>query len=513
MRVETLLRAQAAGNPLAIAIVANGTRLDYGALDALSDRLAASLTAHGVVPGDRVVLFMDNCWEMAVALFAVLKAGAVACPVNPGVKADGLAHVMGDCRPRAIVLDARHLTLCREAERIGAAIPVRIVARAGENPPPHAIAFEKCLEENAPIAGATGDDDDLAFIIYTSGSMGRAKGVMMTHRNIDAASRLIGDYLNNTPQDVILSVLPLPFTYGLYQLLVSVRFGARLVLEKSFAFPYAVLDKAREEGVTGFPLVPTIAAMIVSMKESPAGFLPKLRYITSAAAPLPPTHLASLRTMFPKAELYSMYGLTECARATFLPPGEIDRRPGSVGKALPETEAFVINDDGWPAASDTTGELVVRGPHVMRGYWNDPAATDAVLRPLPDGKGKALHTGDLFRTDAEGYLHFVGRRDDIIKVRGEKVAPGQVETILQSCPGVREALVFGEPEPILGHIVHALVVRSDADLTERAVMQYCARRLPDAMVPKKVTFRPELPRTASGKISRRLAAMEAMRTQ
>lgn len=510
MRIETLLREQAARMPQATALVAGGTRLRYSDLDALSERFAASLAARGVARGDRVVLFMDNCWEMAVAVFAVLKAGAVVCPLNPGVKAAGLAHVLGDCQPGAIVLGARHHALLQEADPDGTLAGTRIIARAGESLPTGAVALEACLEEPRRLDREAGDENDLALIIYTSGSTGRAKGVMMAHRNVDAASRLIRDYLANTPDDVVLSVLPLSFTYGLYQLLVAVRAGACLVLEKSFAFPQTVLETARAEGVTGFPLVPTIAAMLVSMKDSPAGFLPDLRYMTNAAAALPPAHLASLRALFPKAELYAMYGLTECARATFLPPGEIDRHPGSVGKALPETEAFVVGEDGAPLAAGVTGELVVRGPHVMRGYWNDPAATDAVLRALPDGRGIALHTGDLFSTDAEGYLHFVGRRDDIIKVRGEKVPPRQVEDVLQSCPGVREALVFGEPEPVLGHIVHALVIRDDDALTEQAVMQFCARRLPDAMLPKKVTFRSELPRTASGKISRRLAAMEAI---
>jgi long-chain acyl-CoA synthetase len=505
MRVESFLRQSAAADPDRIAIVADGARLIYAEFDAKSDRLASSLLARGVRRGDRVVVFMDNIWETAVAIFGVLKAGAIFCPVNPQLKADGVRFILCDCRPRAVLTQEKFLALCRQASSELPSPPVVVAARAADELPADVLAFETLIADGSGALPQAGGEDDLAMIIYTSGSTGQPKGVMMTHAGMDAASGSIASYLENTADDVILGVLPLSFTYGLYQLLVAVRVGARLVLERNFAFPHAVLEKARAEGVTGLALVPTIAAMLRSMKDLAPGALPGLRYITNAAAPLPPAHIEGLRRLFPGARLYCMYGLTECARAAYLPPEELDRRPGSVGKAIPGTEVVVLDEAGQPAAPETVGELVVRGPHLMRGYWENPQATDAVLRPAPKPGERQLHTGDLFHTDADGFLYFVGRKDDMLKIKGEKVAPRQVEAALCECPGVVEAVVFGRPDAILGLALHAAVVVSDPAPTEREIIRHCARLLPDFMVPKSIEFRAELPKTASGKVIRRLA--------
>jgi acyl-CoA synthetase (AMP-forming)/AMP-acid ligase II len=344
------------------------------------------------------------------------------------------------------------------------------------------------------------------MLIYTSGSTGHPKGVMMTHRNMDAASHSITTLLENHAGDVIGSVLPLAFNYGLYQLLMAIRIGATLVLEKSFAFPQAVFERMREEGVTGFPIVPTMSAMMLRMQDLKPDFLPSLRYITNTAATLPPTHIAQLRTLFPQARIYSMYGLTECKRCTCLPPEELDRRPGSVGIAIPNTEVFVVDDEGRPVPPGVAGELVARGPHVMQGYWGDAEATAQALRPGFNPWEKLLHTGDLFRADEDGFLYFIARKDDIIKTRGEKVAPREVEAVLHAHPGIADAVVFGVADAILGHAVAAMVVAADPALTERDVIRHCAARLEDYMVPKSVEFRAELPKTDTGKVSRRLAA-------
>jgi len=504
MRVETFLERTAAAAPGRIAIVAAEERLAYADLDARSSRLASSLIAHGVKHGDRVVVFMDNVPETAIAIFAILKAGAIFCPVNPQLKAGGLAFVIGDCRPSAVLTQAKFLALCAQACAEMPSPPLIVAAQAAGPLPAQVLSFEECIAGDVAPPPETGGDGDLAMIIYTSGSTGRPKGVMMTHASMDAASGAIATYLENDAGDVVLCALPLSFTYGLYQLLVAVRVGATLVLEKNFAFPHAVLEKARAEGVTGLPLVPTIAAMLLSMRDIEP--LPRLRYITNAAAPLPPVHVEALRQRFAGAKLYPMYGLSECARATFLPPEELDRRPGSVGKAIPGTEAVVIDEHGHPAPPETVGELVVRGPHLMRGYWENPQATAEALRPDPASGQPQLHTGDLFRADADGFLYFVGRKDDMLKIRGEKVAPRQVEAAIVSCPGVVEAVVIGQPDAILGLSLHTAVVASDPALTAREIIRHCAGLLPDFMVPKSVEFRSELPKTASGKIIRRLAA-------
>jgi acyl-CoA synthetase (AMP-forming)/AMP-acid ligase II len=251
-------------------------------------------------------------------------------------------------------------------------------------------------------------------------------------------------------------------------------------------------------------MVPTMAAIVLQQKDLGRGAFPHLRYITSTAAALPPAHIARLQELFPHVKLYSMYGLAECKRCTFMPPDELRRRPGSVGIPIPNTEAFVIDENGERAAPGVVGELVVRGAHVMKGYWQDLAATERVLRPGPHPWEKVLHTGDLFRADEDGYLYFVARKDDIIKSRGEKVSPKEVENVLYALPGVREAAVVGVPDAILGMAIKAiLVVAPEAGLEPNDVIRHCGRHLEDFMVPKFLEFRDELPKTESGKISRR----------
>ncbi|MEP0698107.1 MAG: AMP-binding protein [Nitratireductor sp.] len=504
-RVEQFLRRSAGARADKAAIVDADTRLSYAELDAAADRLAAGLAARGVKSGDRVVVLMDNIWEAPLSIFAVLRAGAVFCPVNPAASADMLAQIFGDCAPRVVLTQAKYARAATVAAAGLAAPPLIVAARAVAALPPGVAGFETLLKEEAPAKCAPdGAASDLAMIIYTSGSTGRPKGVMIAHTAMIAVSGSIAAYLDNGPDDVVLAVLPLSFTYGLYQLIVAARVGATLVLEKSFAFPHDVLARARAEGVTGLPLVPTMAAMILGLSELKPGALPALRYITNAAAALPPAHVAGLRRLFPGVRIYSMYGLTECARASFLPARELERRPDSVGRAIPGTETAIVDEAGRPVPAGTVGELVVRGPHLMRGYWGDEEATARALRPAPAPGARQLHTGDLFRADADGFLYFVGRKDDIIKIRGEKVAPKRVETVLHACAGVREALVFGVPDPVLGHVLHAVVVRADPDLDDRAILRHCARNLPDLMVPRKIEFRQALPKTASGKVVRRL---------
>jgi len=505
MRVETFLTASAARFGDKTALVAGTTRLSYAELDAMSDRLAAGLKARGVGRDDRVLVFLDNCWEAAVAIFATLKAGATFSPINASTKADKLAYIAANCDARAIISQPRLAGIVTEATGLGASFP--LVVLTDPHPGlPDAADFGALLETPVTLPLNTGIDVDLAMLIYTSGSTGRPKGVMMTHRNIEAAATSITTYLENTPDDIILNVLPLAFDYGLYQLLMSVKIGATLVLEKSFAFPQAIFATMRNEKVTGFPLVPTMAAMILNMKDLAPGSFPDLRYISNTAAALPPAHIARLRELLPGTTIFSMYGLTECKRCTYLPPARLDDKTGSVGVAIPNTEAFVVDDDGRRVAPGEVGQLVIRGPHVMQGYWANPEATAKALRPGPNPWEKVLYTGDLFYADADGFLYFVGRTDDIIKTRGEKVAPKEVEAVLSACPGVVESVVVGRSDPVLGQSIHAIVVASDPALTERDVIRHCARALEEFMVPKSVEFRDSLPKTDTGKVSRRLAA-------
>lgn len=505
MRIEDYLRQSTERDPGRTALIAGGRRLSYADFSGHSDGLAAALMASGVSQGDRVLVLMENSWQAAVSIFAIWKAGAVFCPVNPSAKPARLSFIIGHCRPAAIIAQGKLAAMASEAAR-GRPEGVQLIVTAPHPPLEGALDFEACLNA-APRPGPEGlSGDDLAMIIYTSGSTGEPKGVMMAHRNLHAAASAIAAYLENTADDIILNVLPLSFGYGLSQLLTAVLAGAALVLEKSFAFPYAIFERIRDERVTGFPLVPPMAAMMLQMRDLDPALFQSLRYVTSAAAPLPVAHIAELRRLLPDVRLHSMYGQTECIRATRLPPEELDRRPGSVGIAIPGTQAAVVDEAGYAVYAGETGELVVSGPHVMLGYWQDPEATEKALRQDPETGETRLHTGDLFRRDEDGFLTFVARRDDIIKSRGEKVAPKEVEAVLCALPGIAEAVVFGIADPVIGEAVKAIVVASDPELGERDVIRHCARNLEDHMVPKFVEFRAELPKTDTGKVSRRLAA-------
>ena len=510
MRFEQFLRRSADRFPDKAALVASGKRVTYSQLDNLSDELAQGLVERGIRRGDRVVLFLDNSAEAVVSIFAVLKAGAVFSPVNPSTKADKLAFILNNCRARGLITQQKIAAVAADAVEASPSVCVTIVAD-GDAAPQIDGFVHWCDALRAPtfahLTSAPGIDIDLAMLIYTSGSTGFPKGVMMTHENVVAAATSITTYLENTPDDIILNVLPVAFDYGLYQVLMAVQVGATLVLEKSFAFPQVIINRCAEEKVTGLPLVPTMAAILIAQRNLEPGALPHLRYITNTAAALPPTHIERLQALFPHVALYSMYGLTECKRCTWLPPAELKNRISSVGIAIPGTEAYVIDDAGNRAAPGVVGELVIRGAHVMKGYWENPEATARALRPGAHEWERVLHTGDLFRTDAEGFLYFVGRKDDIIKSRGEKVAPKEVENVIYALPGVAEVAVVGVPDAILGHAIKA-VVAAEPGVTLEAVevVRHCARFLEDYMVPKFVEFRPSLPKTDSGKISRRLVA-------
>ena len=498
MRVEHFLRDSARRFPGKTAIVAGERRVSYATLAADAARVARALRAGGVGRGERVVVFQENSPETIAALFGVLQAGAVFSVVNPGTKLDKLAYILNNCAARALVTEPKLAAVATDAAKMAPSLVTTITA-----PLPREDESENKID-----IGEAGIDLDLAMIVYTSGSTGFPKGVTMTHQNVVAASASIMSYLESRAEDVVLSVLPLAFDYGLYQALMCVRAGATLVLEKSFTYPAVLLDRLRRERVTGLPLVPTIAAVLLQMKDLAPGLFPDLRYITNTAAALPPAHIARLQELFPATRLFSMYGLTECKRCTYLPPEELARRPGSVGIAIPGTEAYVVDDSGARLPPGAVGELVIRGAHVMKGYWGDPEATARALRPGPHPWEKVLYTGDLFRADEQGFLYFVGRKDDIIKSRGEKVSPKEIENVLYELAGVREAAAIGVPDPLLGMAIKAvLALEPGTSYSEREVIRHCAKRLEDFMVPKLVEFRVALPKSENGKISRsRVAA-------
>jgi acyl-CoA synthetase (AMP-forming)/AMP-acid ligase II len=318
----------------------------------------------------------------------------------------------------------------------------------------------------------------------------------------------IAQYLRMTEDDRILSVLPMAFTYGLSQLLLAARVGATLLIERSFAFPSKTLARMRDEQATVFPAVPTAYATIVGMCQDRQ--FPSVRCLTNAAAGLPPALHEGIRQVFPNADLYRMYGQTECIRISYLEPDMIDKKPTSVGKAIPGTELLVLNEQGEPVRAGEIGVLHVRGPHIMRGYWRAPELTAQILceGPIP---GEFMHcTRDYFTIDDEGYLYFVDRSDDIIKTRGEKVSSVEVENVLYDIPGVRLAAVIGVADDVLGQAVRAYVVlEEDADLTSAEIRRICRSKLESFMVPRDVIVVDVLPHTDSGKV-RKKSLVEAV---
>lgn len=495
--------------PEKTALVCGGRRATYAELETRSNALAHALVARGVRRGDRVVVFGDNTLETVISFWAVLKANAVVSVVNPLTKRDKLAYLLRDCRASALISDA-HLAGVFEAP--AAASPhLDTVIVAGELEPARSRALPGFVSWADAIASCPGDaaprresiDVDLAAIIYTSGSTGDAKGVMLTHRNMLTAATSITTYLGSGEDDVILGVLPLAFDYGLYQMIMAFRMGARLALERSFAFPADVLKRMASEGVTVFPGVPTIFAILAEMKTVRDFDLSKIRCVTNTAAALPVKHILMLKDLFPAAKIYSMYGLTECKRCSYLPPEDIDRKPTSIGVAIPNTELWIVDENGERLGPNRTGQLVVRGATVMRGYWEKPEETAKRLRPGPLPGEMVLYTGDYCRFDEDGYLYFVGRMDDIIKSRGEKVAPKEVESVIGNIPGVKECAVVGVPDPILGQSVKAVVVlEQGAEVTEKQIQVECQRQLENFMVPKIVQFVASLPKTDTGKVRR-----------
>lgn len=492
-----------------VALVCLKQRLTYAELNAQSNALANTLVEAGVQRGDRVVIFGDNTVETVVSFWATLKANAVVSIVNPLTKGDKLSYLLEDCRPTVLISD-QHLygvfsepaKKCGHLRRIivsGAVDDARLFAM------PHAQRWDEALSAGDRLMPPQRRciDIDLAAIIYTSGSTGDAKGVMLTHRNMLTACASISSYLEVCQDEVILGVLPLAFDYGLYQMIMAFHAGARLVLERSFAFPAQILKLMVEEGVTGFPGVPTIFAILAELKSLKDFDFSKIRYVTNTAANLPVKHILMLKDLFPHSRIYSMYGLTECKRCTYLPPKDIDRKPSSVGIAIPNTEMWIVDDDGKRVGPDVIGQLVIRGATVMKGYWEKPEATAKKLKPGPLPGEQVLYTGDFCKIDEEGYLYFVGRMDDVIKSRGEKVAPKEVENALMNISGVKEAAVVGVPDDILGQAVKAFVVLEEGSLlTEKQLQKECQSRLENFMVPKFVMIVPDLPKTDTGKIKK-----------
>ena len=512
---DGLARA-AARRPDKIALHVGNESMSYGELDAQSDRLAAALQARGLARGDRVAIFMDNTLPCAVAIFGVLKAGGVFLVINPQTKHDKLCFIANDCTVRHLVTD---IHLANVAGAVVGAVPsLTHILVSGRGDSLDALSgpgvttewLDDVLAAPTPAMRSPGTiPTDLASLIYTSGSTGNPKGVMQTHQSMAFAVGSLVEYQRVDEDDVLINMLPMAFDYGLYQLLMSVATGATLVLERSFTYPAEVFARMQQHGVTHFPGVPTIYTMMIAAHRRKPLEFPGVRRVTNTAAALHPTLFPTLREIFPNALIFAMYGLTECKRVSYLPPELVDAKPGSVGIAIPGTEVYLRSPEGEPVAPGEPGILHVRGPHVMRGYWNNPERTDKMLKPGDIPGERVLCTGDWFRMDEDGCLYFLSRSDDIIKTRGEKVSPAEVEAALCAIPGVYEAAVIGVPDEVLGQAIRAFVVpQAGAELEERRLRRELMGRLENFMVPRDIILRESLPKSPNGKIDRKSLAQE-----
>jgi acyl-CoA ligase (AMP-forming) (exosortase A-associated) len=508
--VHHLLQRSAVRFPDKEALVHGEDRLTYAELDKRTAGLAAGLQRAGLRRGDRVGIYLDPSVPQVLSIFGVSRAGGVFVPLNPLLFPDQIAHIANDCGVRGLIVSASKLqALAAVLDRLGS---VEFLVIVGDTEP-SAVSrpshrFATLCELPAP-AGERNEaiEKDLAAILYTSGSTGKPKGVMLTHAQIRAGSSIVSSYLGITEAERILAVLPFSFDAGMNQLMTAFHQGGTLILT-TFVFAREIVKVLAKERATGLAGVPTLWNLLAQPSSSLAKTpLPHLRYITNTGGAMPQTVLATLRRALPGTSIFLMYGLTEAFRSTYLPPEELDRRPTSMGRAIPNTEILVVNEEGNLCKPGEVGELVHRGPTVSLGYWGQPELTDRVLRPHPflppeiRSDEKVCYSGDLVTMDEDGFLYFVGRRDTLIKSSGFRISPTEVEEILFQSGKLREAAVIGVPDDLLGQSIKALVVPADGQKpTAEELMEFCVTRMPNYMVPKAIEIVTALPKTPSGKV-------------
>lgn len=518
MLLHQLITDSACRSPDAGSLEHNGRVLDYAALATLLEKTARGLTATGLASGERVAVYLPKQIESAAALFAAAAAGGVLVPVNPLLRPGQVGHILRDCNVRVLVTSSERARLL--GEELAQCHDLRTLVltdHAADDRPDglHALSLSwedlGDLSDRSP-AGHRRIDIDMAAILYTSGSTGRPKGVVLSHRNMVAGARSVADYLDNRATDRLLAVLPLSFDYGLSQLSTAFLAGASVVLME-YLLPRDVVTAVARHRITGLAAVPPLWNQIAPL-DWPEPAAETLRYITSSGGRMPRTSIDRLRRALPRTRLYLMYGLTEAFRSTFLPPEQIGIRPDSIGKAIPNAEVRVVRPDGTECAPGEPGELVHRGALVALGYWNDPERSAERFRPAPQRPAglalpeMAVWSGDQVRRDEEGYLYFLGRKDDMIKTSGYRVSPSEVEEIAYVSGAVSEAAALGIPHPVLGQAIVLAVVTSPGaeDASEAALIAHCQRHLPNFMVPRRVVVMEHLARTPNGKIDRHALA-------
>jgi acyl-CoA ligase (AMP-forming) (exosortase A-associated) len=492
------------------ALVHGDQRLTYGEVARRTAGLATALRAAGMKRGERVGIYLEASVPQVISMFGVSQGEGVYVPINAVLHAEQVMHIARDCSMKALVTTAAKLASLADVLPQIPSLEFLVVTGDGEMPegklPVHRLE-DLCATEPPAIWRESSIEKDLAAILYTSGSTGKPKGVMLSHANVAAGSRIVSTYLGITEKERILAVLPFSFDAGMNQLMTAFEKGGTLVLI-NFVFAREIVQTLLKEHITGLAGVPTLWSLLAqpnsTLNKQP---LVDLRYITNTGGAMPQSVLKVLRQELPTTKIFLMYGLTEAFRSTYLPPEELDRRPTSMGKAIPDTEILVLNEQGQPCKPGEIGELVHRGPTVSLGYWSRPEETARALRPnplLPPEMGdceKVCYSGDLVKVDEEGFLYFIGRRDTMIKSSGFRISPTEVEEVLFQTGKLSGAAVIGVPDEVLGQVIKAFVVaRNGAPLDADALLANCAEKMPRYMVPKWVEVLDELPKTSSGKV-------------
>ncbi len=518
--LHELVHLSARRTPAATALTAGDQHLSYQALDEQVCAFAAGLMSLGVQKSQRVAVFLEKRFEMVVACFGAAAAGAVFVPLNPLLKPEQVGYILRDCGVQVLVTSADRLALLSPVLAECPDLSQLVVVDAAKAPPvPLPLHDWAAFMAGPPRAPHRVIDSDMLAILYTSGSTGRPKGVVLSHRNMVAGAKSVASYLGNRPTDTLLAALPLSFDAGFSQLTTAFHAGARVVL-LNYLMPRDVLRVMEREAVTGLTAVPPLYIQLSALAW-PEAINKNLRYFANTGGRMPRETLQTLRQRVPAAQPFLMYGLTEAFRSTYLPPEEVDRRPDSIGKAIPNAEILVLREDGTECAADEPGELVHRGALVGMGYWGDAEKTAERYKPLPVGVAgreagltlpeMAVFSGDNVRRDAEGFLYFIGRRDEMMKTSGYRVSPTEVEEVLYATKLVGECVAFGVDHDQLGQAIHVVATAPDGSAAVQVdtLLRECKQRMPAYMVPHSVQpAAGPLPRNPNGKIDRKLLATQ-----
>ena len=516
--LHSLILTSANARPDKSALIHKGNQHSYAELAANMEQAANGLLAHGLLSDERVGVYLPKLPESVTTFFATTLAGGVFVPINPLLKAAQVGYILQDCNVRVLVTSKdRYKQLAETLESCHDLHTIVLVNCSEENLPQkrdfNFLSWQQLLDSDHANIAKSRIDTDMAAILYTSGSTGKPKGVVLSHKNMVSGARSVAQYLNNTAEDKLLAVLPFSFDYGFSQLSTAFHAGASVML-MDYLLPRDVIKAIAKTQITGLAGVPPLWNQLAQL-EWPAEAVDSLRYMTNSGGAMPKATLQQLRSALPNSDFYLMYGLTEAFRSTYLPPQEIDKRPDSMGKAIPNTEIMVVREDGSPCAPGEPGELVHRGSLVAMGYWNDPAKTAERFKPTP-GQNKALTlneiavwSGDSVKMDEEGYLYFIGRKDDMIKTSGYRVSPTEIEEVIYSSKLVGEVVALGISHPTLGQGILVVATASkDTELDGDAIINLCKKELPNFMVPLAVEKVDSLPRNPNGKIDRKLLSNE-----